>query len=104
MSLHFSKCYIVGNHMLRRNNFNVFLIFASFMDLFHLCFYYTALSVPCKACDQLTSKLSCLCVFRVFCYCPKWCPGSGVMLDCIDSQSLRSSILLIIIVLYILIT
>ena len=24
-------------------------------------------------------------VLLCFCYFPKWCPGSGVVLDCIDS-------------------
>ena len=33
----------------------------------------------------LTSRLSCMRCCIVFCHFPMWCPGSGVLLDCIDS-------------------
>ena len=36
-----------------------------------------------------TSWPSCVWCFVMFCHFPMWCPGSGVVLDCIDSRSLR---------------
>ena len=33
----------------------------------------------------LTPWLSCVLDFFVFCHFPTWCPGSGVVLDYIDS-------------------
>ena len=35
--------------------------------------------------EGLTSWLSCVWSFVVFCHFPVWCPGLGVVLDCIDS-------------------
>ena len=41
------------------------------------------------------SRLALLYVmFIVFCHFPVWCPGSGVVLDCIDFSSLPSYFLL----------
>ena len=36
----------------------------------------------------LTSWLSCVWCFIVICNFPLWCPGSGMVLNCVDSQSL----------------
>ena len=44
-------------------------------------------------CGVLTSWLSCMWCFIVFCDFPVWCPGSGVVHDCIDCWSLPSFLL-----------
>ena len=41
------------------------------------------------------SWLSCMWCFLAFCHFPMWCPGSSVVLDCIDSWSLPSYLLLL---------
>ena len=45
------------------------------------CLFNTAVWSPTG--KGLTSRLSCLWCFVVFCHFPVWCPGSGVVLDCI---------------------
>ena len=68
------------------------------MDHFcFLCFVSAMLSCLCNAALRssagkgLTSWLSIVCdVFLCFCHFPTWCPGSGVVLDCIDPWSLPS--------------
>ena len=60
---------------------------------FHVCLCYAVLSVPCGlvvACWERTDLLALVCdVFLCFCHFSIWCPGtvpgSGVVLDCIDS-------------------
>ena len=60
--------------------------FLSFV--FRVCLCLTVLSVPCSL--LVTCPLgSVVCnvfpgVSLVFCQFPVWCPGSGVVLDCID--------------------
>ena len=67
--------------------------------MFHVCFCYVILSVPCNLVITWWERidlLALLCfVFLVFCHFPEWCPVSGVVLDCIDSWFLTSSLLLI---------
>ena len=68
---------------------------ASFVDPCLICVSYLSLILPSSclfledlwspAGEGLTSWLSCLDVFLVFCHFPIWCPASGVVLDCIDS-------------------
>ena len=64
------------------------------MDTFSSCYLYllfvmlsylfnAALRSP--AGKGLTPSLSCAWCFVVFCHFPMWCPGSGEVLDCIDS-------------------
>ena len=56
----------------------IFVIFVSCLSCFLVC------SLP--AGKGLTSWLSCIRdVFLCFCHFPMWCPGSGVVLNCIDS-------------------
>ena len=59
----------------------------------HLCFYVSCLSnfLVCllQPCGHLLGKGlplgSLVCdVLVCFCHFPMWCPGSGVVLDCID--------------------
>ena len=73
---------------------------ASFVDPFcYLCLesvmtsylFITALWSP--AGNELISWLLCMWCFHVFCYFPMQCSGSGVVLDCIDSWYLPSSLL-----------
>ena len=41
---------------------------------------------PVATKQQVSERGSLLCdVFLCFCHFPKWSPGSGVVLDCIDS-------------------
>ena len=70
---------------------------ASFVD--HLCYLCIVLvklsrllvaSLWSPAGNGLTTQLSCLWCLLWLCYFPMWCPGSGVVLDCIDSWSLPS--------------
>ena len=58
-----------------------------------LCFVFVFVILPClfmQPCGHLMGKnwsngpLVCN-VILVFCHFPIWCPGSGVVLDCIDS-------------------
>ena len=57
--------------------------------MFHVCLSYAVVSVPrillVTFWKRLTSWFSCVLCFLCFCHFPKWCPGSGVVLDCIDS-------------------
>ena len=47
-----------------------------------VCLCCTVLSVPCSLVDTLGSLV---CGVFVFCYFPICCPGTGVVLDCLDS-------------------
>ena len=47
------------------------------------CLFIVAFWSP--AGKGLTSWLSCMWSFLCFCHFPMWCPGSGVVFDCIDS-------------------
>ena len=51
-----------------------------------LCLVYAALLSPAGE-GLIFWLLWLLCLF-CFCHFPTWCPGSGVVLDCIDSLSL----------------
>ena len=62
------------------------------MDHFcYLCFVFVMLflSVHCSFAVTfeigLASWLSCKLCYIVFCHFPLWCPGSGVVIDWIDS-------------------
>ena len=55
--------------------------------------------VLCISCLSLSNRLSCSLhsslvydVFVCVCHSPIWCPWAGVVLDCIDSLSLPSSL------------
>ena len=80
----YRRCFFCGS----------FLLF-----VFRVC--HAVLSVHCSLAlwspveKGLTSWLSCMWCFLVFCHFPMWCPGSGVVLDCIDSWSLPSFLLLL---------
>ena len=70
------------------------------MDQFcYLCFVFVMISclfiaaLWSPAGRGLTSWLLVCDVFLCFCHFTMWCPGSGVVLDCIDSGSLPSSLL-----------
>ena len=63
--------------------------YLSFVDLFCFVFVcHTVLSVPCRLGQGWL-----LDAFLCFCHFPIWCLGSGVVLDCIDSWALPSSLL-----------
>ena len=72
------------------------------MDHFcYLCFVFVMLSclfivalLP-PAGKRLKSWLSCVWCFLCFCHFPMWCPGSGVVLDCMDSRSLPLTFVMI---------
>ena len=59
------------------------------LSVSRVCLCHTILSVPCSlmiACwEGLTSWLYLVCCFLVFYHFPIRCPGSGVVLDCVDS-------------------
>ena len=64
----------------------------SFVDLFcYLCFVSVMLScMSLQPCGHLLGKgwslSSLVCdVFLCYSHFPMWCPGSGLVLDCIDS-------------------
>ena len=83
----------------------VLLLLILYAIMFHICLCYAILHVPCRLVITCLEKhwllcvcvCVCVCVLCVFCVCfyhfPIWCPGSGVVLDCIDSWSLPSSLL-----------
>ena len=60
------------------------------MDPFcYLCFVSVIHSVLCSLVvtwGERAGLLALMCVMfsSVFCHFPMWCPGSGVVLDCID--------------------
>ena len=54
-----------------------------FMFVMLYCLFNVALWSP--AGKELTSWLSCVWCFVVFCHSSIWCPGLGVVLDCINS-------------------
>ena len=60
----------------------------------HVCLYYTVLSVPYSLVITCLGKIDLVCDVFVFCHFPIWCLGSGVVIDCIDSLSLPSPLLL----------
>ena len=52
------------------------------------CLFIAALLSPAAKWER--ADLLKVTVFLFFCHFPMWCPGSGVVLDCIDSRSLSS--------------
>ena len=70
----------------------LYVICVSYLSVILSCLFLAALWPPSG--KGLTSWLSCMWCFLVFCHFPIWCPGSGVVFDCIDSLSLPSSLLL----------
>ena len=66
-----------------------YFCYLCFVSVMLLCLFIAALWSP--AGKGLTSCVWC---FLVLCHFPMWCPGAGVVLDCIDSRSLPSSLLL----------
>ena len=64
-----------------------YFIYLRFMFVFGI--------LPCLFFATLLSAawLSGILCFLVFCHFPLWCPGTGVVLDCIDSGPLLSSLL-----------
>ena len=71
----------------------VLLLWIFFLHLYFVlvCLFLAALWSP--AGKGLTSWLSCMWCFLVFCHFPTWCPGSGVVFDCINSWYFLSSYL-----------
>ena len=53
--------------------------------LFVMLSYLFNAALRSPAGKGLTPWLSCVWCFVVFCHFPMWCPGSGEVLDCIDS-------------------
>ena len=77
------RCFFCGS----------FLLF-----MFHVCLYHTVLSGPCSlviTCWESADLLALLSViFLVFLSFSRWCLGPDLVLYCIDSWSLPSSLLL----------
>ena len=71
--------------------------FISVIRLFFICLCHIVLSVSCSLAvtcwKGLTSWLSCMWRFVIFCHLSIRCPGSGVLLGCIVSWSLPSFLL-----------
>ena len=70
----------------------LFVIYVSCLSL--VCCHVCSLQ-PCYHLLGKGSSLGSLacCVFLCFCHFPIWCSRSGVVLDCIDSRYLFSSLL-----------
>ena len=53
--------------------------------VFHVC--HAVFSVPCSLVVTCWERADLLALLYVLCSChlPIWCPGSGVVFDCIDS-------------------
>ena len=63
-----------------------------------ICLFHIVLPVSCSLVvtfGERTDLLALLSVLLCFCHFPIRCPGSGGVLDCIDSWSLPSSLLII---------
>ena len=60
--------------------------YSVFVFVMLCCLFIAALWSPIG--KGLAPWLSCVCCFIVFWCFPAWCPGSDVVLDCIDSWSL----------------
>ena len=60
-----------------------FVIYVTCLSCFLTCLFIAALWSP--AGKGLTSGLLVCEVFLCFCHFTMWCPGSGVVLDCINS-------------------
>ena len=75
----------------------VILLFISLLNMFDCLFVMLSCLLIAAlwslARKGLTSLLSWICGSLVFCHFTMWCPGSGVVLDCIDSCSLPYSLL-----------
>ena len=68
----------------------LFVFYVSYLSCCSVC--------SLQPCGHLLRKGQPLCslvcdVFLCFCHFPMWCPGSGVVLGCIDSWSLYSTLL-----------
>ena len=61
--------------------------------MFQACLCHAVLSVPCSIVIICWERADPLAFFVVFCHFPIWGLGSDVVLDCIDSRSLPSSLL-----------
>ena len=58
---------------------------ASFVDIFFLCLSLPSVSsVYSRLVVNVRKELTCD-VFVYFCHFPIWCPGSGMLNNCIDS-------------------
>ena len=64
-----------------------------FFVIYVLFLFIAALWSP--AGKGLTSSLACILSSLMFGHFPMWCPGSGVVLDCINSRSLPSYLIFI---------
>ena len=57
-----------------------------YLFVFHVC--RAVLSVPCNlvvTCWEMTGPLTLLCVMLFCVFVTLWCPGAGVVFDCIES-------------------
>ena len=59
------------------------MFFLSFVDL--LCFFCLAFAMPLSASVYMCLVVTCLWCLTVSLSLSHWYPGSGVVLDCIDS-------------------
>ena len=69
----------------------IIFVFFCFVFVMFSCLFIVALWSPAE--KRLTSWLSCMWCFIVFCHFPMRCPGSGVVFNYIDSWSLPSFLL-----------
>ena len=69
----------------------VLLLWILFLFLFHVCLCHTVWSFPCSLVVTCWERADLLALwymmfsFVLSLHFPIWCPGSGVVLDCIDS-------------------
>ena len=76
----------VVHKVLVLSNVGTIHIFLFFGFVMLYCLFTAALWSPIG--KELTSWLSCVWLFIVFCHFSMWCPGSGVVLECVGSWSL----------------
>ena len=71
---------------------SIYLIYVSYLHLLY------CLSVPCSlvgtCCERADLLALSYFVFLCYCHFPIWCHSLCVILDCVDSRSLPSSLLL----------
>ena len=65
-------------------------LYFMFIFIMQSCLLLASLLSP--AGKGLISLISCVLCFSCCCHFPIWCSGSGMVLDCIDSWSLSSSL------------
>ena len=63
---------------------NAVLLLWIFFFFLSLPFVMSVYCSPVATCWEKFDLLALLCYFR-FCHFPIWCPGSGLVLDCMDS-------------------